>query len=26
VIAKGWSDADIDRTIDEERYAVQPLA
>lgn len=24
VIAKGWSDADIDRIIDEERDAVQP--
>ncbi len=24
VIAKGWSDADIDRVIDEERAAVQP--
>ena len=24
VIAQGWSDADIDRIIDEERSAVQP--
>ncbi len=24
VIAKGWTDADIDRIIDEEREAVQP--
>jgi len=24
VIAEGWSDADIDRIIDEERKAVQP--
>lgn len=24
VIAEGWSDPDIDRTIDEERDAVQP--
>ena len=24
VIAEGWSDADIDRMIDEERKAVQP--
>ena len=24
VIAEGWSDADIDRIIDEEREAVQP--
>ncbi len=25
VIAAGWTDADIDRIIDEEREAVQPL-
>jgi len=25
VIAEGWTDADIDRIIDEEREAVQPL-
>lgn len=25
VVAKGWSDADIDRIIEEEREAVQPL-
>ena len=25
VLAEGWSDADIDRIIDEERSAVQPL-
>jgi hypothetical protein len=25
VIAEGWTDEDIDRIIDEEREAVQPL-